>query len=359
MPNYRKMITFRLMSNKRILYWICQVLGWGIIIGLNLYAIYLEKPKSTDLNVVNRFFLFFLFAVAVTHLYKLVIIRFNWANKSIGKISIFSVLSSIIIAAILLGINIALKNLIEHNEVLKRKEVIAGFITLTIYSILWSLFYFSYHFVDKSRKQEVKNLQLETSQKDSELTNLKNQLNPHFMFNAMNSIRALIDENPVRAKQSVTQLSNLLRNTLKLGQEKLIPIKSELQIVQDYLTLEKVRFEERLEFETKVEDGLMDAMVPPFVIQTIAENAVKHGIGKIAKGGHILIEIFTNEKGICIKVTNDGKYQPGVNTLTDPSTGIGLKNTSKRLRILFGDAGIISIRNENNKVISKIQIPRN
>jgi two-component system LytT family sensor kinase len=347
------------MSSKRILYWACQILGWGITFGLNLYARYLEKPESTDLHVANRFFLFFITAIGVTHIYKLIIIKYNWANKSIGKISLYSILSSILAAAILLVININLKNIIEQDEVLSQREVIGSFITLSIFCNIWSLFYFSYHFVDKSRKQEVKNLQLETSQKDSELTNLKNQLNPHFMFNAMNSIRALIDENPVQAKKSVTQLSNLLRNTLKLGQEKLIPISSELQIVQDYLTLEKVRFEERLEFETKVEDGLMDAMVPPFVIQTIAENAVKHGIGKIAKGGHILIEIFTNEKGICIKVTNDGKYQPGVNTLTDASTGIGLKNTAKRLRILFGDAGIISIRNENNKVISEIQIPHN
>jgi two-component system LytT family sensor kinase len=345
------------MSSRRILYWICQVLGWGGILGLNLYIGYLEE--GVDTSDIYHFFIFFLFAIGVTHLHRLVIIRFNWVKKSIAQISIYAISSSIGVAAILLGINIVLRTSTDPELYLESVDVIGSFITLIIYNILWSLFYFSYHFVDKSRKQEVKNLQLETSQKDSELTNLKNQLNPHFMFNAMNSIRALIDENPVQAKQSVTQLSNLLRNTLKLGQEKLIPIKSELQIVQDYLTLEKVRFEERLEFETKVEDGLMDAMVPPFVIQTIAENAVKHGIGKIAKGGHILIEIFTNEKGICIKVTNDGKYQPGVNTLTDASTGIGLKNTAKRLRILFGDAGIINIRNENNKVISEIQIPRN
>ncbi|HCW08134.1 MAG TPA: histidine kinase, partial [Cytophagales bacterium] len=117
-----------------------------------------------------------------------------------------------------------------------------------IYSIiffLWSVFYFTYNYFERYNKS----LKLEATVKDIELNNLKAQLNPHFIFNAMNSIRALVDENPLKSKLAITQLSNILRNSLATGTKGLTKFEDELKIVKDYLSLESIRFEERLKIE--------------------------------------------------------------------------------------------------------------
>jgi len=111
---------------------------------------------------------------------------------------------------------------------------------------IWSTFYFGYHIYDSYRRSEVERAQLAATVKESELRALKSQVNPHFIFNSLNSLRALIDEDPARARQSVTQLANLLRYSLQSGQLETVPFEDELRVVNDYLALEQVRHEERL-----------------------------------------------------------------------------------------------------------------
>jgi len=173
------------------------------------------------------------------------------------------------------------------------------------------------------------------------------------MFNAMNSIRALVDDDPELAKKSITQLSNLLRNTLQFGKRELITLKEELQIVNDYLALEKIRFEERLNCSQEIDDTLLSSTLPPLLIQTLIENAIKHGISKKTEGGNVTLVISQEGDQMVINITNVGEYNPSNGT----NSGIGLDNAKKRLQILYGSKAGFSIGNHHGAVLTQVRIP--
>jgi two-component system, LytTR family, sensor kinase len=342
------------MSKKTILYWSLQILGWGAIIGMSLLMEYFQKNSLSVKRWIDAGF-FFVLTITVSHLYRTLIIRLNFLGQRITKSIPVVIFGSLVLCIVLLGVDIAKDYVFNTDFKLTSKDIVGGLISYYIFSLLWSVIYFAFHFFDRAREQEVINLQLETSQKDSELSNLKSQLNPHFMFNSMNSIRALIDENPVLAKQAITQLSSLLRSTLLQGNKRLITVEEELTIVTDYLTLEKIRFEERLTYHINVPHQLRKFAVPPLMIQTLVENAIKHGISRLAKGGAVVLEAYLTDNNQClaVEVWNDGKYMPK----NEEVEGIGLNNSTKRLRILFGKQASLKIENVDNRVLTLLKIP--
>lgn len=173
------------------------------------------------------------------------------------------------------------------------------------------------------------------------------------MFNSLNSIRALIDENPQKAKIAITQLSTILRNTLMMHKNKFITIEDELVLVKDYLELEHIRFEERLNFKFNIDPDTLKLNIPPMIIQTLVENGIKHGISKYAEGGSISIITFKSESGFEIEIINTGQL---VNQSKSDS-GFGLENTINRLELLHGKKASFSLKNLDDKnVVSKIII---
>jgi LytS/YehU family sensor histidine kinase len=196
---------------------------------------------------------------------------------------------------------------------------------------------------------------MQASLKEAELNKLKSQLNPHFMFNAMNSIRALIDENPQKAKQAVTQLSNILRQTLTLEKNKLVPFAEEITLVKDYLALEKTRFEERLTYTFEIDEASSQYKIPPMLLQTLVENAIKHGISKLTEGGvvYIYTKHHPESNKLLIAISNSGIYNPEEN----PQSGYGIQNTKDRLKFVFADDAHFLIANENHLVKTEIVIP--
>src|SRR5690606_9276799 len=126
------------------------------------------------------------------------------------------------------------------------------------------------------RAAEVERWRLQAAVKDAELAALRAQVNPHFLFNSLNSIRALIVEDPARAQQVVTQLAALLRYTLQAGATSTVPLEAELHAVRTYLALESIRLEERLRYTIDVDDAVRQAPVPPMLVQTLVENGIKH-----------------------------------------------------------------------------------
>lgn len=343
------------MTNKRWFYWASQFLGWGAIFSLGLLSEYFTKGKVEGQTIFKASTLL-LFVVLITNLYRLAILRLEWLNKAVGRVIPIALFGSVVVSILITLFNLVFTYYLEDDltfDVELLKKFLGGTLSYFILVTIWTIIYFSYHYFDKSRVQEVKNLQLESSQKESELSNLKNQLNPHFMFNAMNSIRALVDEDPILAKQSITQLSNLLRSTLQVGKSRLITVTDEIKIVNDYLALEKIRFEERLNFTEDIKPVTANAYLPPLIIQTLVENAIKHGISKKAAGGVVAIYVSKLEDSICIEVHNDGKYIEA----KKPDVGIGLHNAKKRLFILYGDKASITMENYNNKVVAKIILP--
>ena len=199
---------------------------------------------------------------------------------------------------------------------------------------------------------EINSLRYLAASKESELNNLKAQLNPHFIFNCMNSIRALIDENPVKAKVAITQLSGILRNTLLMNKRKEISLKEEIDLVQDYLKLEHIRYEERLNYEFNIEERVSACRIPPFIIQSQVENAIKHGISTLQGNDKISVEALTMGEYLKITVSNTGKLNSDT-----PLTGVGFKNSIQRLELLYGSLGKMTIKEVQDLVVVDITLP--
>ena len=219
--------------------------------------------------------------------------------------------------------------------------------------LMWNCIYFMYHYVQKSRKQQLDTLQLEKLVKELELKTIKAHINPHFIFNALNSIRALIEENPGRARTAVTELSNILRSSLKADKGETISFKDELRIVKDYLALENMRFEDRLQVVYDVDDFTLEKQVPPMMLQTLVENAIKHGISKQVKGGVVKIISDIRNSYHELIVQNTGYLNGGAH-----SGGFGLSSTQDRLNLLYGDKAKFEIRQIDPSLVeARVLIP--
>ena len=189
--------------------------------------------------------------------------------------------------------------------------------------------------------------------KELELKTIKAHINPHFIFNSLNSIRALIDENPSRARTAITELSNILRSSLNAEKGETVSFKEELKIVKDYLALENMRFEDRLKVEYDVDEDTLEQQVPPMMLQTLVENAIKHGISKQLRGGVVkVISDFSNNYHE-LAVQNTGHLNGGSN-----SQGFGLSSTQDRLSLLYGDKARFEIKQLNPSLVeAKVLIP--
>lgn len=228
-------------------------------------------------------------------------------------------------------------------------EIIFTFILTS----LWLLLYMVWHFVEKYRNDQVDRLTLENTVKELEVKTIKSHINPHFIFNSLNSIRALVDENPERARKAITELSNILRSSLQVEKMETVPLHKELDIVKDYLALEQMRFEERLKVELKIDENTLEQPVPPMMLQTLVENAIKHGISKNINGGFVRICSDFKDNNHELIVQNSGQLNGKVN-----DNGFGIKSTQDRLRFLYHGKARFEIKNVNgNMVESKVIMP--
>lgn len=217
---------------------------------------------------------------------------------------------------------------------------------------LWLLLYMIWHYLERNRRAEVDRLNLEKTVKELELKTIKSHINPHFIFNSLNSIRALVDENPKRARTAITELSNILRSSLQVEKMETVPLNKELDIVRDYLALEQMRFEERLKVEMEIDEDTLGQPVPPMMLQTLVENAIKHGISKRINGGIIRIISRFNDKDFELIVQNSGNLEK------KSDDGFGFKSTRDRLKFLCNGNAYFKVEEiDGAKVQSKIVIP--
>ena len=217
---------------------------------------------------------------------------------------------------------------------------------------IWLLAYHLYHYYQKEVDTTREIAQLSIIAKQAQLDNLSAQLNPHFLFNSLNSIKSLVIESPDTARRAIDLLSDLLRSSLYEKDKELIPIKNELALVYDYIELEKMRFEERLQLKTDIDKSLIDYKIPALSIQLLVENAIKHGIDLKVNGGVIYLKIKKKDSHIHITVENPGVLNE------NKSGGLGLENLKKRLEIQYkGKAGFSLTETENDHVCAALIIP--
>ena len=343
------------MVNKVRLYWSLQIGGWAIYAIAQIVAV-LELDEG---SLSNQRIIFLLYeaalGLAVSHIYRNFINRWKWLSLTMPRLIprvLFSVfVMGVIMYFLRIPVSIPL-GLFNKNVVLDPIVLLGLSFVYAFFFFLWSVMYFIYNYFERYNKS----LKLEASIKEIELNNLKSQLNPHFIFNALNSIRALVDENPSKSKLAINQLSNILRNSLVTEKRGLTKFEDELKIVKDYLGLEGIRFEERLRTEFDIDSASADFMVPPLMIQTLVENGIKHGVSKLKDGGIIQIKTRVENDRLKIHIRNSGHFQ--LNGAKKTSGGMGLENTRQRLKLIYGDEASFRILTESNTfVLTEIIIP--
>jgi two-component system, LytTR family, sensor kinase len=341
------------MNNKKQLYWICQLGGWAFFITLQIVFFGLDNNSSW--RAIVNFFFWYVFAVLLTHAYRFVLIRSGVLDLSLVKQIPTVIFSSVVLAILYHLLQYLIASItINHFAEIDLKSSVKNVIDATYIFFFWSLIYFCFHYIQNYKKAEISNLRYKVAMNEIELNKLKSQLNPHFMFNAMNSIRALVDENPGKAKEAITMLSNILRNTLLMEKNKLINFEEEMKVVKDYLDLEHIRFEERLQFKLDIAPGTGNYKVPTLMVQTLVENGIKHGISRLADGGKILLSANVENEKLFIQIKNSGQFD-GNNI---PETGFGLKSTKQRLDLLFGENSTFRIYNAGEFVITEVTLPK-
>ena len=357
-------LIFMAAMSRNTRYWLSQLCGWGLFALINIFFAYsFDKLGSSQerSDFYWRLVIFVTTGFILSHLMRYIIIGFNLLQKRLEQQLIIFVLITLVLAFAAS----TLENLLLMQFDLQNKTerafkdnflllVLSGAFSMFTLFFIWNLIYFMYHFVTKSQKQQLDTLKLEALVKELELKTIKAHINPHFIFNSLNGIRALIDEDPNRARNAITELSNILRSSMQTDKLESVSLEKELNIVKDYLALENMRFEDRLRVEYEIDEDTLDQPVPPMMLQTLVENAIKHGISKQITGGKIRIVSDFKDSYHELAVQNTGKLVNG----TAKGDGFGLPSTLNRLSLLYGEKARFSIKQLTTEIVeARVMLP--
>ncbi len=344
------------MKQKLSAYWICQLGGW-IFYGLAILFFVYSFDKKLNPLFVNRLILIIILGVIFTHLLRYLIhtLKLTPPLKSNSLVKLLILVSSICI--IFSIVSSTLIQWLGWFDPFLKGDILKRFMFTLIEEspiiFVWSSLYYIWHFVEADKKDEVNKVKLEGLVKELELKTIKSHINPHFIFNSLNSIRALVDENPERARTAITELSNILRSSMQAEKSETSPLEKELGIVKDYLALEHIRFEDRLKVEYDIDEETLGEPVPPMMLQTLVENAIKHGISKRINGGFVKIisRIYQQQRELIVQSTGtlEENYK---------SEGFGVSSTQNRLLLMYGSDAKFELKNLSNGIVeAKVIMP--
>lgn len=342
------------MVDKHRLYWTLQAGGWLLY---SLLQIGSSLLASGSITIRRTIFLLVeaLLCLLITHLFRIFLNKRKWLYLNMARLIPRIFVSVFVLGLVLYFLRMPLSlslGIFDPGIALNLEQMLGLTSVYALIFFVWSISYFTYHYFERYSKS----LKYEASMIEIELNNLRSQLNPHFIFNALNSIRALVDENPKKAKQAINQMASILRSSLTPDKQGLTKFEDELKIVKDYLGLESIRFEERLRMEFIIHPESNNFLVPPLMLQTLVENGVKHGISKLKEGGVIQVITFVDNRSLKIHIRNSGHL---LNGTKKHKAGLGIKNTVQRLKLIYGNNASFKIVNEsNNFVLTEIIVPQ-
>ena len=330
------------------LYWICQAAGWGsfVVYTLVLYFFFaLERWEvNASIVVIDGFV-----CPALTHALRGWMHRHGWMRRSLRSLLPRAGAAAVLLAAAVTAIIIVVARLIPDNGRIDAVGAFWMWVTFLWAFSGWLLIYFAVH---ARRQRDARELELTLDARNAQLDLLRAQVNPHFLFNCLNSVRAMISENPERAVSMVTSLSDLLRYSLLSEHAHTVSLARELAIVDEYVSLERVRFEHRLRFERALDPGALESRVPPMLVQTLVENAVKHGIADLPQGGVVRLRAAITGRRMTISVSNTGTMRSPNN-----ANGHGLRNTMDRLRLLYGESASLTLTDVSGETVATVTLP--
>ncbi|AKQ69714.1 Autolysin sensor kinase [Myxococcus hansupus] len=325
------------MKSSRTRTWVyvaCQLGGWGLYALINS-ALVMMAPSRAIPGGLAALWAFSFCGALITHLGRAVLPLRAWARLPVIQLAPRMLVTAVGLGLVqnltLLGLSVFVLRLYTLEQASLAIFFVSGFVW-TILMSLWLMLYFTLHAVERARTVEVERWKLEAAAQSAELRFLKSQLQPHFLFNCLNSVRALISEDPARAQEVVTRLSTLLRYALSSRDKETVSLEQELQVVRDYLELEGVRLESRLRVREEVEPATLSMSVPAMLVQTLVENAIKHGVAQMPEGGEVAVSARIREGVLLLEVSNTAAPTPA----PAEGSGVGLHNASERLRLLCG-----------------------
>ncbi|MCU7494638.1 MAG: histidine kinase [Ignavibacteria bacterium] len=335
-------------------YWTCQLCGWGFYtVILFFFAFQSTRTFSEKFYYSSSVFIL---QVGLTHIFRLVLIRHKWLDLPILKNILRAAISSLILALLIEASLFLLFYLPEIQGIkdINFNRLFVNYINRSFLNFAWAIIYFAIHYFENYNSAKLDALRYEMLLKDFELNALKSQMNPHFIFNALNSISGLINENPHKAQFALSQLSSLLRYSLRVNENQTVSLEEEMQIVNDYLELESIRYEERLKVKMDIDPSSLQVQVPPLMVQTLCENGIKHGISRLPEGGLLSISSAFVNGSLKLEIINAGS----VAEEEASGNGCGIRNTRQRLSLLYGTNASFALKNvSGNFVSAEIIIP--
>lgn len=338
-------------GRQRRAYWTCQVLGWGAYSAIGLWIA--AEHVGWRPSLAAGYFFYFLYSIGLTDLLRREIHRRDWLSGPARRVFLRLFFAAVAVGAIqaLLIFSFALTTEDRNSEFFQRGSVLGVWLGTTYATGAWIGLYVR---ITARRRWQERETRLQLALSEAELRALEAQVNPHFLFNCLNSIRALVVENPPQAQDMITRLANILRYNLHRDRGHTVPLAAELEAVSDYLALESVRFEDRLRVEFAIDADTRQVPIPPVLLQTLIENAVKHGIAPLPSGGEIVIRASLGRDAMMVEVENTGQLRA-----PDPgATPLGLSNVRERLRVLYGDRASLQLQERDGRVAATLLIPR-
>lgn len=353
------MLSYAAVPPPSRLYWWCQLLGWGLYFLISAAVFVFMGVRSSDMLTINLVIAATM--LAITHWLRYHIRANRWEHLAplplLGRLLVTHVVLAVISQVIIWAIIILLIQPTGNGKPHGWPQFVGYAINVNILLWLWAGFYLGWHYLSSYKQAEVDKWKLSAAVQEAEMRTLKAQINPHFMFNGLNNIRALVMEDPARARDMITHLSDLLRYSIQLNSAERVTLSRELEIVRHYLELEAMQLEERLHYSLDVDPAALPVLVPPMTLQLLVENAIKHGIAPRPEGGSIQLtaQLDVAAGQLHIVVRNTGRYQ-----LKSGHEGVGLRNARERLALLFGSDATLHIGNDEattETVVAQLRVP--
>jgi hypothetical protein len=350
-------------------YWTCQLLGWGLWGASQAYSAIATLPVPwarvlLDITLLN------VAAVGLTQVLRAFMLRRGWT-----KLNTVGLLPRLLVASVALALPLAsamhfmsvaplwgLEPVEDRALIAAIPGALQSMDPLLLRTInwgtaffIWIALYISITSVRERHAAELRQSELIRALQSAELRLLKSQLNPHFLFNSLNSVRALVAVDPAGARQAVTQLARMLRYTLSSQHEELVTLARELETVGDYLALESLRFGERLCVELDIAADARDARIPVMLLQTVVENAIKHGIAELPGGGLMQVCATLHHGALHVEVRNARPSKAPLHR----QPGHGLYNAAERLRLLFGAEARLELDlSHADLAVARLRVPQ-
>lgn len=338
-------------------YWLCQLAGWG-----GMTAIALLSSSQSNFEAAVQFALAKTFCMAtgfgLSHVWRWHLKRRAWLAAP--ALPLGRLLAGVLLLALAQTGFLLLADLLFRQGALLR-DASTGAADYALLVVMWFLVFAAWTLCyavaltrRRARQAELARLELEVSAKDAELRALQFQVNPHFFFNSLNSIRALVYEDAQAAAHALGQLAGMMRQRLKAGQSDTVTLAEELAAVSAYLGIEKLRFDERLVVSIDVDPELAGTPLPPMVLQTLVENAVKHGVERMVAPCQVRISARGDGADLVrVEVRNQGRL-----AADSSSTRLGLANAVRRLALQCGPRAGCVLEEQEGWVLATVTLPR-